>query len=96
MLSDDQNDQPERTEAGTPTPEAGQPAETVAPAAPVVTRRTRKAPARKAAAAPAPLPASTGRTPHANAADQAIARARSQAQAPQPTGTDAAGDWESF
>ena len=54
MLSDDQNDQPERTESGAPTPEAGQPAEAAAPATPVVTRRTRKAPARKAATAPAP------------------------------------------
>ncbi|MFC7723538.1 Rne/Rng family ribonuclease [Nocardioides sp. GCM10028917] len=60
MLSDDQNDQPERTESETPTPGAGQPAEAAAPATPVVTRRTRKAPAKKSAAAPAP---STGDTP---------------------------------
>jgi ribonuclease E len=49
MLSDDQNDQPERSESGADTPVA--PPET-ASAAPVVTRRTRKAPAKKAAAAP--------------------------------------------
>ena len=49
MLSDDQNDQSERSESGADTPVA--PPET-ASAAPVVTRRTRKAPAKKAAAAP--------------------------------------------
>ena len=49
MLSDDQNDQPERTESGVTTPEAGQP--TAPPATPVVTRRTRKAPAKQRGAA---------------------------------------------
>jgi ribonuclease E len=50
MLSEDQtDDQPERSESGADTPAALPEA---APAAPVVTRRTRKAPAKKAAAAP--------------------------------------------
>ena len=62
MLSDDQNDQPERTES-----EAGQPTEAAAPATPVVTRRTRKAPAKKAAAAPAPDASETGDTAGADA-----------------------------
>ena len=77
MLSDDQNDQPERTE-----PEAGQPTEAAAPATPVVTRRTRKAPAKKAAAAPAagrqrdrrppatPTPRSCRRPPRAGAGQE--------------------------
>ena len=47
MLSDDQHDQPERTESGSATPEAGnEPTADTSPAAPVVTRRTRKAPAK--------------------------------------------------
>ena len=46
MLDQDPTDQPERTEAGT-APDAG-----TASAPPVVTRRTRKAPAKKAAPAP--------------------------------------------
>ncbi|WP_299924795.1 Rne/Rng family ribonuclease [uncultured Nocardioides sp.] len=58
MLSDDQPDQPERTESGSTTPGA-----TDGGTAPVVTRRTRKAPAKKAAAAPA------GDTPAAAPAD---------------------------
>jgi ribonuclease E len=54
MLSDDQPDQPERTESGSATPEAGnEPTAATSSAPPVVTRRTRKAPAKKAAAAPA-------------------------------------------
>nr|WP_300046078.1 Rne/Rng family ribonuclease [uncultured Nocardioides sp.] len=62
MLSDDQNDQPERTGS-----EAGQPTEAAAPSVPVVTRRTRKAPAKKAAAAPAPDASETGHTGDADA-----------------------------
>ncbi len=90
MLSDDQNDQPERTESGAPTPEAGQPAEAAAPATPVVTRRTRKAPAKKAAAAPAPAagdapadatPASDA-TPEAGGTDAPVVQKTTSRRAP--------------
>lgn len=71
MLSDDQPDQPERTESGSATPEAGnEPTADTSPAAPVVTRRTRKAPAKKAAAAPA-ADTPTDSTAEAPAADAA-------------------------
>ncbi|WP_210502631.1 Rne/Rng family ribonuclease [Nocardioides xinjiangensis] len=53
MLDDDQ---PDRTEAGTAAP-GDAPAAADAPAAPVVTRRTRKSPAKKAAAAAPASPA---------------------------------------
>ncbi|WP_416953585.1 Rne/Rng family ribonuclease [Nocardioides sp. T5] len=68
MLSDDQPDQPERTESGSATPGA-----TDGGTAPVVTRRTRKAPAKKAAAAPA------GDTPAAAPADAAASAPASAA-----------------
>ncbi|HYJ27567.1 MAG TPA: Rne/Rng family ribonuclease [Nocardioides sp.] len=96
MLSDDQNDQSERTEAGTPTPEAGQPVEAAATAAPVVTRRTRKAPARKTAAVPAPsagdapgdattdagTDASSGAAPEAGDTDAPVVRKTTSRRAP--------------
>lgn len=95
MLSDDQNDQPERTESGAPTPEAGQPAEAAAPATPVVTRRTRKAPARKSAAAPAPAagdapadvtpdptPDASGAIPEAGDTDAPVVRKTTSRRAP--------------
>jgi ribonuclease E len=72
MLSDDQPDQPERTESGSATP--GSANDPTTPAAPVVTRRTRKAPAKKAAAAPA--------------ADSAAAPADVAATDPAPAGDD--------
>ncbi|MCY4727814.1 Rne/Rng family ribonuclease [Nocardioides sp. STR2] len=91
MLSDDQNDQPERTESGTPTPEAASPpTEGAAPAAPVVTRRTRKAPAKKAAAVPpagdAPAEATTDASPDAASAageaDAPVVRKTASRRAP--------------
>ena len=73
MLSDDQNDQSERTESGSPAPEAqNPPGEAAATSTPVVTRRTRKSPARKSAAAPpaadAPADAVPGAAPDADPA----------------------------
>ena len=87
MLSDDQNDQPERTES-----EAGQPTEAAAPATPVVTRRTRKAPAKKSAAAPAPsaaegpveatTDASSGAAPEAGDTDAPVVQKTTSRRTP--------------
>ncbi len=77
MLSDDQNDQPERTES-----EAGQPTEAAAPATPVVTRRTRKAPAKKAAAAPAPDASETGDTGDTGDTDAPVVQKTTSRRAP--------------
>ena len=84
MLSDDQNDQPERTES-----EAGQPTEAAAPATPVVTRRTRKAPAKKSpapSAADAPVEATTdassGAAPEAGDTDAPVVQKTTSRRTP--------------
>jgi ribonuclease E len=77
MLSQDPTDQPQRTESGTGSaPDAGSDAGT-ASTAPVVTRRTRKAPAKKAAPAPdaAPDAATDADAPEAPAKKAAARRA---------------------
>lgn len=87
MLSDDQPDQPERTESGSTTPEASnEPTAATSPAPPVVTRRTRKAPAKKAAAAPAAdtpsdAPAADA-APAAGDADEPVVRKTASRRAP--------------